>query len=214
MTAVPARDAASLLVVSDRPPFRVLMGRRPASARFMPGVYVFPGGAVESGDAAVTVRHAFDDTDVHRMQAADADHARALGVAALRETFEETGLVCACGDDVVDWADVAAGQGLPDLSQLRYLGRALTPTVSSIRFHARFFVVRATVEAMTPRASPELSDPCWVDLGAPGTLPIPGVTRFMLDELSRWLADEGESTAPPFYHWHDGAFRVERDDGR
>ncbi len=47
-----ALPAASLLLV-ERSGRRVLMGRRPEASRFMPGVYVFPGGAVESADRSV-----------------------------------------------------------------------------------------------------------------------------------------------------------------
>lgn len=50
-TPVTPRDAASLVLLRDgaNGP-EVLMGRRSLSARFMPGVYVFPGGVVETGD--------------------------------------------------------------------------------------------------------------------------------------------------------------------
>ncbi|MGH7048073.1 MAG: hypothetical protein ACREE2_16985, partial [Stellaceae bacterium] len=45
------RDAASLILLrGDGDGLEVLVGRRPLSARFMPGVYVFPGGAIEAGD--------------------------------------------------------------------------------------------------------------------------------------------------------------------
>ena len=204
------RDAASLLVISPETPRRVLMGRRPENARFMPGVYVFPGGAVEPGDDRVPVAAGFSPGDARRMQAPDEALARALGVAAVRETFEETGLLCACGR-ATHWEAVTGGRAALDLSRLNYLGRALTPPVSRIRFHARFFYVVAPSVRRAPAPSEELGDPRWVDPAAPGTLPIARVTRFMLEELARRLGNEGPPAATPFYHRDDGVYRVEFD---
>lgn len=203
------RDAASLLVVSAGPPYRVLMGRRPDSARFMPGVYVFPGGAVEPGDGDVAVSGGFSAIDAQRMQAAPA-LARALGVAAVRETFEETGILCAC-DGADEFGAVVKRRAAVDLTRLDYLGRALTPPVSRIRFHARFFVVEAPQGAPDPVASDELGDPCWVDPAAPGELPVPRVTRFMLGELARRLSGTVPPAATPFYHRDDGVYQVDFD---
>ncbi len=209
MSAV-VRDAASLMVLSPTPPHRVLMGQRPQSARFMPGVYVFPGGAVEPGDDEVSVVAGFAPRDSERMRVLDETLARALGVAAVRETFEETGVLCAC-PGAKRWDEVAAGRAAVDLSRLRYLGRALTPPVSRIRFHARFFYVFATSDHDTPSPSDELGDPRWVDPADPGSLPIARVTRFMLQELERRLRAQGPPEATPFYHRDDGVYRIEFD---
>lgn len=203
------RDAASLLVVSNQSPRRVLMGRRPDTARFMPGVFVFPGGAVEPADGDVPARGDFSAGVVQRMQAGPA-LARALAVAAVRETFEETGILCAC-DGAGDFGAVSAGLASVDITQLDYLGRALTPPVSRIRFHARFFVVALPDTAPAAVASEELGDPCWVDPGDPGDLPMPRVTHFMLGELARRLSSTAPPAATPFYHRDDGVYRVDFD---
>jgi 8-oxo-dGTP pyrophosphatase MutT (NUDIX family) len=204
--------AASLLLLSSGPGRRVLMGRRPRSARFMPGVYVFPGGAVESADATLAVARELDPRDVALMALSDPAEARALAVAAIRETFEETGLLCACGGAPgTSWPTVIEGGANLDLSCLRYLGRALTPAVSHIRFHARFFYLVTDWDDPPLAASTELEDLCWVDPGDPGDpgeLPMPRVTRFMLAEVERRLVSGVRPLAAPFCSRDSGEFRV------
>ena len=57
------RDASSLIVTwRERQKIFVLMGRRSPTARFMPGVFVFPGGAVSSGDGRVLPATELDPT--------------------------------------------------------------------------------------------------------------------------------------------------------
>ena len=81
------RHAASLVLLrgnKDNPD--VLLGRRPMAARFMPGVYVFPGGALERGDHAVAstldLRH---DVEVRLARHGGPRRARALAVSRARE---------------------------------------------------------------------------------------------------------------------------------
>ena len=92
------RDAATLILVegSERGKARVLMGKRHAGHRFMPGKFVFPGGRVEPEDrrmAAAGVLDAHVEEKLNaRVPRPSASFARALALAAIRETFEETGL--------------------------------------------------------------------------------------------------------------------------
>ncbi len=68
-------DAASLLVVTKDKPYHVLMGQRPKSARFMPGYYVFPGGAIEPQDLSVPLASHLSDDDVRLMRVTEAAQA-------------------------------------------------------------------------------------------------------------------------------------------
>lgn len=172
--AVPVRPAATVMLVRDgRTGIEVLMLRRTTTAVFAAGVHVFPGGRVDAAD----------DTDVPGggewrtgldPAAADARLAvpsggRAHWVAALRESFEEAGLLLARRSDgtPLTFSDRAAAERfaayrdalhrgeltlgelcrreelvLP-LGELRYVSHWVTPVGPPRRFDTRFFVARA-----------------------------------------------------------------------
>ena len=89
------RNAATVIVIRDRHTApRILMGQRGATAAFMPNKFVFPGGAVDLGDAQVPLASMVDETCQNRLaEDADGSLAHALVVAAIRELWEETGLI-------------------------------------------------------------------------------------------------------------------------
>lgn len=197
------RDAASLILLRDGADgLEVLIGRRGHGARFMPGRYVFPGGRVTAEDA-----HPWDGELADR----EAPYFLALKRAALRETFEETGLVVgeprrkpanANGTlSPVEEAYRAHGVApAPDL--LRLVGRAITPTASPIRFHARFFVADGRRASGKLAPCEELDELHWhpVDREPPGLMQ--NVTRFMLRcAVEAWRGAAPD--APPLY-WHRG----------
>jgi 8-oxo-dGTP pyrophosphatase MutT (NUDIX family) len=210
--AVRPRDAASLLIYRRHAEqVQVLMGKRRPSARFLPDVYVFPGGALDAADALAVIQpDALTGKDgvpgsgtalppqwVQAMAARDDLHAAALLRAALRESQEESGW---------RWADGSLtsldGRGL------RYLGRAITPAQSPRRFHARFFAVPQERMLQDPHADGELLDLRWVDAHNPQRLPIIDVTEFMLDELQRDLA--GKRTGWPLLSYVNDVVRIRR----
>src|SRR4030088_588500 len=92
------KDAATLILVdrSGSTP-KVLLGKRHARHKFMPGKFVFPGGRVEPADKLMPVAGPLDPHAeaqlMKRLKRASAARARALALAAIRETFEETGLL-------------------------------------------------------------------------------------------------------------------------
>lgn len=97
--AVLPRPAATTLVVRDAALGRleVLMVRRSAQASFMPGAYVFPGGAVDAADGTATCLRCCDESAAALVQRVGSvtgtgERASAFAVAALRECFEECGL--------------------------------------------------------------------------------------------------------------------------
>ena len=77
---------------------------------------------------------------------------------------------------------------MPDLSALRFLGRAITPTNSRMRFHARFFAAPAASFVGDLAGDGELSDLQWVSLDNPARLPMVDVTELMLSELAQQLS--------------------------
>ncbi|MGI9336862.1 MAG: NUDIX hydrolase [Gammaproteobacteria bacterium] len=218
MRPVRPRDAASLIIFREgRSGAEILMGRRASKSRFMPDVYVFPGGTVDSTDArARPATHLDPDLTGLLAVGGRASRARALAMAAVRETFEETGLILGQpghpgGVKDPSWQAMAA-QGLaPDLARLRYVGRAITPTASPIRFHARFFRVSAEHLHGSARASSELGDPRWVAVSDLGTLPLAGITRFILRHATRQLEqpDDPQSSCVFPYTEHGRRVRYE-----
>ena len=179
MPAMPMRpaDAASLLVLDGRgADARVLMGRRSAAHAFMPEVYVFPGGRVDRADARTPITGALRAKDEARILAhtprPSPARARALAVAALRETVEETGLV-------------VGTPGVPDLSALRYVARAITPPGRTRRFDARFFACgRSAVRTEREPDTDELEDVRWVPLASAGDeVPLARITAVVIDEM-------------------------------
>lgn len=194
---VTPRDAASLLLYRRRrDAVDVLLGKRASAHRFMPNVYVFPGGAVDDGDRHVVARGSLNDAAIAYMDVGrDASAAHALAMAAIRETFEEAGILVAESGEQLQpgagesWQRIAGRGAIPVLTPLRYVARAITPTEQPIRFHARFFAVDIDevplAASMEPEGNGELEDLRWVDTAVADELPIHGVTRFVLDELQR-----------------------------
>src|SRR5262249_10371984 len=92
------RDAATLMLIDRSGPTpKVLLGRRHASHKFMPGKFVFPGGRIEALDRLMpAISELHPDTEkklLERVTAPSAGFARAFALAAVRETAEETGLL-------------------------------------------------------------------------------------------------------------------------
>ena len=186
------RDAASLLIWrAQAQGLEVLMGRRGSRARFVPGVYVFPGGVLEPRDRMVSARLGAHPFFLSPGLDGNPSLARALACAAVREVHEETGLQLRAS--VLANLRVGADPGvepsaLPDLSALRFLGRAITPTNSHMRFHARFFAAPAASFMGELAGDGELSDLQWVGLDNPARLPMIDVTELMLSELAQQLS--------------------------
>lgn len=164
-----ARDSSSVVLLrGSRKDPEVLLGRRRLNARFMPGVYVFPGGRVDPTDAAqgaeLPIRH---DVLAKMSRHCKPRQARALVWAALRETWEETGLLIGEPGDIGNdstsplHAAYAAAQLQPASGKLDYILRAITPTRSPIRFNTRFFLADATVTSGKLQHTTELEDIGW-----------------------------------------------------
>jgi 8-oxo-dGTP pyrophosphatase MutT (NUDIX family) len=165
------QPAATVTLIRDAPRgLEVLMLRRSLSLAFMPGVHVFPGGALDPGDEAPELHALCVGLD-------DSAASRALGIergglaywiAAIREAFEEAGILLAydAGGGIVplsaataeryrahrqaldeghgDFAEFALGEGLRlAVDRLRYFGHWITPVEAPRRYDTRFFVAIA-----------------------------------------------------------------------
>ena len=169
------------------------MGRRRPRAAFLPNIYVFPGGRLDRQDAqappGVALRPEVEEKIKRRCRRSPA---RALALAALRETFEETGLLL-CGapahgpiaNDAPLWRAYGAAGLEPDLSRLDYIARAITPPGSHRRFNTRFFITRGDDALGQLLRDGELLDLQWVSLaGAAKLLKVIDVTRLVLREAA------------------------------
>lgn len=217
--AVKPRDAATLILVDkagDRP--RFLMGRRSKGHGFMPGVFVFPGGAVEPGDIEIAPRFPLDPDAHARLHAAsdlDATTLAALPLAAIRETFEETGLIFGSLRSLEhpphNWSRFAAGSVSPRSEALVPVARAITPPGYPVRYDARFFAADA-MHIADPRhelggESDELEDLGWYDALELESLPLAQITRRILRDVESRLLEAtlfDPRQKMPFYRVENG----------
>jgi len=221
--AVRPRDAATLIIVRRGKAPRVLMGKRAASHRFMPNKFVFPGGKVDRGDGRIKPPFDLHPAVMERLcQGCSETRARALALAAIRETYEETGLVLGEPDTPTlktrspHWSDFLRHDVNPRLDVLHYIARAITPPYRNRRFDARFFMVDAAhIQGEVkerPEGSGELLDLHWVTLAdAQGMDQLPHITRMVLLELERRLGEDCGQEAPgPFVYSRRGKSVVEQ----
>ncbi len=201
------RDAATIVVVrqgGDGP--SVLMGQRGANAAFMPDKYVFPGGAVDAGDADIPLARPLPATCAARL-ALGHSAPNALAAAAIREVWEETGLPLGVpgqwDNPPPDWAGFAARGLCPDASALRFIFRAITPPGRPRRFDARFFLadasaIRGDLDDFSG-ACEELGHLHWVPIAQARALNLPFITEVVLAEVQATLAGEDTSHSVPFF---------------
>ena len=184
------RPAATVLALRDDDGgAEVLMVRRNLNSDFVGGAYVFPGGAVDSADAGEGRTRGLSDADASAALGVAAG-GYAYFVAALRELFEEAGLLIACDDTGaapgpdpalarrlaearqalnagdVTFGDVLAREGLwLDLAALAYLAHWVTPEGPPRRFDTRFFVVEAPPNQLAAHDEGETIAAVWIRPG-------------------------------------------------
>ncbi|MGE4609451.1 MAG: NUDIX hydrolase [Myxococcota bacterium] len=183
------RDAASLVITqSDGRSSRVLLGRREPRDRFLPDLYVFPGGRVDPGDATRPAASELRADVARRMSRHwSPQRSRALAVACVRETHEETSLVL---------GEMIGGRLCPSLHHLDYVARAITPAGNPIRYHARFFSVDGAFVKGNPISNGELLDLEWRSFDASLELPMLDVTKFVLQTVARRLGHPAGEELP------------------
>lgn len=220
------RHAATLIILdhSGSEP-TVLMGRRNPAHKFMPRKFVFPGGRLDPVDRRMRVASPLHAAVEQRLLAhlpnRGATTARALALAAIRETFEETGLVLGTPAKLDEnqipqgvWRDYAAHGFAPDLAKLSFVAHAITPPRRPRRFDTFFFV--ADAKMISHRSSgvigpeAEFVELVWIALSEAKRLDLPTVTTVVLDELDhRVKAGFGHELPVPFYRELRGRFRRE-----
>ena len=216
------RDAATLIIVDDseKKPL-VLMGRRSDKHVFMPGKFVFPGGRISSADSRLRTRDDLDPTVMRKLLIdmkgnESPNRARGLALTALRETFEETGLLVGKPEASAPstrspiWRQFLQQGVSPSLAGLLFIARAITPPRRSRRYDTRFFcTTRQTIAGSIGTGDGELLDLHWLTLEDARSLDLPPVTQFVLDDLQPYL-EAGRlppKNAPvPYYYARDGYY--------
>jgi len=194
--AVRPKDAATVVIYRNSGArTEILMGERSARHSFMPNTYVFPGGRVDTGDSRIIPATDLREDVLARLCRGGCTpaRARALAIAAIRETFEETGLLIAASYDrprrskLDVWNDFGSPSCGPDLAKLDYIARAVTPPMRKKRFNTRFFVMDGNNIDGTLSGSDELIDMKWVTFDEAKALDIPLITEYVLDQVDIYL---------------------------
>ena len=217
------RDAATLVLVdssSGEP--RMLMGKRRATQIFMPNKVVFPGGRVDSDDRLAESADELTDNELAKLLLEMKGHqsptrARSMALAAIRETFEETGVIIGRPADETPttaapgWKTFYDQGYRPVLSGLSLFARAITPPGRTRRYDTRFFCASiGEVAAQTGEFDDELSEISWYSIAETADLDLPPITRVIIEDLGDRLnaGPLGPLAAPiPFYHQRSGTFR-------
>ncbi len=210
------RDAATVIVLRNRlTDPSILMGQRGTNAVFMPNKFVFPGGAVDPSDGNIPLATPLPGLCHDRLAEQSApDLQTALAAAAIRELWEETGLVLGqpgawTATVPEDWAEFSDMGFLPSAKGLQFVFRAVTPPGRPRRFDARFFLVDADeiqgdLDDFS-RASDELSHLQWVQLDRARDLDLPFITEVVLAEIAARVTDPTPPASVPFYQNQDEA---------
>jgi 8-oxo-dGTP pyrophosphatase MutT (NUDIX family) len=222
------QDAATLIVLDATGMPRILMGRRRPQQVFLPNKFVFPGGRADKVDRAIP---ATDELGVGEQSkllidmkgTASAARARGLALAALRETYEEAGVLIgqpagsAAKDEALPaleemgaWAGFFGEQVRPRLSPLTFLARAITPPGRPRRYDTRFFLVDAqhVAKTVTP-PDDELQELDWFTIEELRRLDLPNITRAVIEDLNEYLEVKERGSpdwAVPYYYFRAGSF--------
>lgn len=213
--AMRPKDAATLIIVRrDKDGPRVLMGQRHSGMAFQPNKFVFPGGRLDPGDLRL---NAGGDLKPHVLAKAaigiTEERARGLARAAIRETFEEAGILVGERTDRISrtrapaWAKFFAHGVVPRLDVLELVARAITPPGRTRRFDARFFMAEsgAIAHALDTAENDELLTPAWLTFAEARALDLPMITRRVLDEVEARLSDGADpSRRIPFFRYLHG----------
>ena len=215
-------DAATLILLDrSNSEVRLLFGKRHKGHAFMPNFFVFPGGRLDSDDRRMKHLGKLDAASERRLLAGiprtSSTRVRALALAAIRETCEETGILLGRRDGATPtapsptWMPFVEACVHPNLAALTFIARAITPPGRTRRFDTRFFVAdRSEVAAELPNiAGPdaEFVELKWLTLPEARKEKIPLITKVILEEIeTRLKAGFPKEMPVPFFYSKNGKF--------
>jgi 8-oxo-dGTP pyrophosphatase MutT (NUDIX family) len=230
--AIPRHAATVLLLREGDDGVEILLTRRHENLAFMGGLWVFPGGTLSPADmspdsmARIPDRAREHCARLHDLQgrALSIEQCVGLGIAACRETFEETGLLLATTEQELHWADDRLA-GVQDkrrdivshpelfarllseerlqlqLDRLVYWAHWITPSNAPRRFDTRFFAAAVPRGQIARMDTNEASDHAWmrpslvIEAAQAGRMPVSQPTLFNLMELHDSLRVHGSLQA-------------------
>ena len=209
------KDAATLVLLRKHEGgHQVLMGKRNKSVIFMPNKFVFPGGRLSPSDSRITpVKGLRPEVEDKLRIETRRQNVQALALAAIRETFEETGLLVGerpssgsgRGSRSPEWKPFYDNGVEPALDSLEFIARAITPPARSRRFDARFFMASADLICGEPSelsdASGELLKLKWFDLPEARALDLPDITHLVLKLIDERLTNPHHDPRPLFVRY-------------
>ena len=231
----PPRDASTVMLLRDGASgIEVFLVKRHSASRVLGGAYVFPGGKLDAADSALHHRHLNLSAQALHTKLGEpetpADKASALFVAALRETFEEAGVLLSETPPAQDAASAAQdfhtlldAQGLRlDVQALHPWVRWITPRMPSVtnrRFDTRFFMAAMPAQQTAAHDNVETTASAWlrprealeqywnqaIDMAPPQIMSLAHLARH--DSVASVLADLGTRTPAtilPESHDQDG----------
>jgi len=197
MIPVKPKIAATVVLLRKRLPdlesdddceFEVFMVKRNENARFMSGHYVFPGGGIEAQDMSLEskARIIGPDREILSIVKEVCDDPSDLWIIAIRELFEETGILIATKDrerlieinrengtkfkkyqeklqkDQETMTSILTKENLYYAANyLKYFGRLITPKSSPIRFDTQFFLCKCPQNQNINLFRDELTEGLW-----------------------------------------------------
>lgn len=209
------KDSATLILIDRSDPVpKVLLGRRHSRHKFVPGKFVFPGGRVEITDRlmpfAAPLHERHTARLLYKLKRPSVAKAASFALAAVRETYEETGLMLGTRSSAAidapagPWQAFAQAGVLPDLGAIHFVARAITPTNRPRRFDSRFFA--ADISAVAQRVEgfvgpeAELVELVWLPITEASRLDMPRITTIVLEDLRDRIAASMSHDHPvPFY---------------
>ena len=182
----------------------------------MPGFFVFPGGKLDRHDELVGAQHPLNKETINLLSARCSQRrANALAWTAIRETWEETGLLIGLTDGSNHKNPLPNHNGAmqafknlglrPNTRALFYVARAITPTSSPIRYDTRFFVTNGVGMFGSLQDSDELSNTAWYAIAdVYNHDAIADVTKFALRQaLKHWIRPKfNQPSSVPTMHRH------------
>ena len=215
--ARPKKASTIVLWQGPRDNPRILMGQRASRHDFMPSVYVFPGGRVDRCDSyAGSIGEMSARTKTVLEAAYSPRQARALLLAAVRETYEETSLMLGRKAPQArnlnhKSYDAFREAGLtPDISGIEVIGRAITPPRRHKRFDTWFFAKDMNGQGnLETSDSRELLNVDWFTFDQIEALKTHVATETMLKVMKRFLAEDNPPAKVFFMRRKGGTFITE-----